>query len=163
MNKKVVSDLFFNMLLFIISILLVVYSEKFINIITTILGVSLLLYSVYNIYNDVKLNNKNFIKITTGVIIFFIGILLIIHPSFINEFISLVIGLYILISSLGNLVNDKSSKGTLKMVYLIGIIIGILCIIGKFLIPSLILKLTGIVLLIYAIINIFTTMFLKNK
>ena len=123
MNKKVVSDLFFNILLFIISILLVIYSEKFINIITTILGISLLLYSIYNIYNDIKLNNKNFVKVTTGAIILFIGILLLIHPSFINEFISLVIGLYILISSLGNLVNNKSSKTSVKIIYLIGIII----------------------------------------
>ena len=58
--------------------------------------------------------------------------------------------------------NKKSSNTNIKIVYILGVIIGVLCILGKFLVPSFILKLTGIVLLLYAIINVIDILFLSN-
>ena len=76
MNKKIYGDILFNILIIVISLLLIMFSEKFINLITSILGISLLFYAIYKLSSEIKSGSKSIIKVATIVITFFIGILL---------------------------------------------------------------------------------------
>ena len=163
MNKKAFGEIFFSIIIAIVALLLIFFSEKMLNLITTILGISLVLYAIYNLFVEIKKTKKSLISITGGVVIAIIGVLLLIHPSFINEFISLVIGIYILLNNISKLLDKNNKKTSSKILAFVGIIIGILCIVGKFLVPSFILELSGIFLLLGSIITIVETILMAEK
>lgn len=86
------------------------------------------------------------------------GVLLVSRANFIKEAISFVVGVYIIltcaIQSL-NIASLRRRTGLLIGSYLwpiIGIIVGALCVGGQFIIPDELARLTGAVLIIYAIV-----------
>lgn len=86
------------------------------------------------------------------------GILLVSRAGFIKEAISFIIGIYIILTCSAQLLNISTIRHKTGLVvgsYLwptLGIIIGILCISGQFIIPNELVRLTGIALIVYAIV-----------
>ena len=98
---------------------------------------------------------------------FVIGLILVIRPNIVSEIISFVIGIYILISGIIKLkiTMDNKSSSKYKISLWLGIaeiVIGVLCILGKVLIPNIVLKFVGILLIIFGVVNIASTIILPK-
>lgn len=161
MKKTAFGNIFFSVCLLIISTLFLVYSESMLNMLTLILGIAMILYSAYNLFLQIRSEKKSIISIAGGAVILIIGLVLVARPSIVNEFISFVIGIYVLVSCISDLSKAKNSeKKTPKILSILGIVIGFLCILGKFLVPSFIMSLVALTLIICCIINIVDTILL---
>ena len=163
MNKLVkrqkISEIFISILLFIIGVCLLIWSNQVINVASIMLGTILIIYGIFNVIITIQNKTYTELNIFGASVKIILGIILVCKPSLLSEVISFIIGLFILISSIMSLsicLNNKKSNNFNLSLYLsiAGILIGILCILGKFLIPSLILQFIGLMLVIYSIINI---------
>lgn len=153
------NEIIVSIFLFIIGFCLFMWANVVTNTFSMIIGGILIGYSVVNGILYFKNKEKNTTSILAIITLFIISLILIIRPSIIGEIISFVIGIYILLSSLSNLnitLNNKQNKKYHLNLALsiIGIIIGVLCILGKILLPDLILRYLGLMLMIYSIIDI---------
>lgn len=156
-NEKV-NEIFISICLFIIGLCIFIWSDKVTSTFSFIVGFVLIGYSILNAITYFKNKETNPVSILSTVILFVMGLILILRPSIVSEIISFVVGIYILLSSLSNLnmtLNNKQNKKyhlnlTLSI---IGIFLGVLCILGKILVPDLILRYLGLMLMIYSVID----------
>ena len=145
--------------LFIIGLCIFIWADKVTNLVSLILGSVLVAHSVLTGIEYFKCKEKNTMTIVSIVISLTFGIILISRPSIISEVISFVVGIYILLSSLSSLSLTLNSRKTKRYKFnlvlsIIGIVLGILCILGKVLIPDLILRYLGLMLMIFSIIDV---------
>ena len=155
-NKR--NEIIVSVLLFIIGTIIFIWANKVTNTISLIIGILLIVFGILRGVNFFISKNNNTISLLAAIIILVMGIVLILRPSIISEIISFVVGIYILLSSLSNLNitlnNKRSNNYHLNLILaIIGIILGILCILGKILIPDLILRYLGLMLMIYSVIS----------
>lgn len=158
-KKQKISEIFISILLFIIGICLLIWAQKVINVASIMLGIILIMYGAVNVINTIQSNNYTAINIFGASVKIVLGVILICNPSLLSEVISFIVGIFILISSIMGLSyvlsNKESNNFNLSLgLSIAGILIGILCILGKFLIPSIILQFIGLMLIIYSILNI---------
>ena len=132
------------------------------------IGVALIVMGLINAVSYFK-ETKSSASLILGTVEMAIGIFLIVKSSFLKEFISFIIGVYILLSSIAKLVEaidiQKETGYSQKrsiILSAIGMGIAILCGIGKIIVPDMFLKLIGLLILIYGIINI-VNLFILNK
>ncbi len=157
-NKKI-NEIIVSIFIFLIGICLFIWADKVTNTFSIIIGGFLIAYSIINGMIYIKDKEKNNMTLLITVVLFVIGLILVIRPNIISEIISFVVGIYILLSSFLNLNTTLSNKQNKKyhlnlVLSIIGIILGILCILGKILVPNLILRYLGLMLMIYSIIDI---------
>lgn len=157
-NKKI-NEIIVSIFIFLIGICLFIWADKVTNTFSIIIGGFLIAYSIINGMIYIKDKEKNNMTLLITVVLFVIGLILVIRPNIISEIISFVVGIYILLSSFLNLNTTLSNKQNKKyhlnlVLSVIGIILGILCILGKILVPNLILRYLGLMLMIYSIIDI---------
>lgn len=153
------NDMIVSILLFIIGLSIFIWADKVTNTVSLILGGVLIGYCVLSGIAFFKNKETNAISILVTVVILVMGLILVIRPSIIGEIISFVVGIYILLSSLSNLNMTLNNKQSEKYNWnlalsIIGIVLGVLCILGKILIPNLILRYLGLMLMIYSVIDI---------
>ncbi|MBR4671958.1 MAG: DUF308 domain-containing protein [Bacilli bacterium] len=152
----------------VIGICLLLWADKVTTTAAMLFGICLLLYGLVNGLTVYKKEPNNTGKLICQILIGIVGIVLIIKPNIISEIISFVIGIYIMFSSLVSLksVLDNKSSKKYKMGLILsvsGIVIGFLCILGKLLIPNLILRFLGAALIIYSLIAIINIVIFPNK
>ena len=143
-----------------IGICFVVWADQVTEWIAIILGFIALIYAIVKFIIFIKIVPEKRASLSLFYIILSacVGILLISRASFIKEAISFIIGIYIIWTcsfQILNISNLRHKTGLAVGSYLwpiIGIIIGILCISGQFIIPNELARLTGIALIIYAIV-----------
>lgn len=153
------NEILVSICLFIIGLCIFLWADKVTNTFSFVIGGVLLGYSIINGITYFKNKETNTILILSTVLLLVMGLVLILRPSIISEIISFVVGIYILLSSISNLnivLNNKHSKKYhLNLILsIIGIILGVLCILGKILVPNLMLRYLGLMLMIYSIIDI---------
>ena len=166
--KKKLGDLLVSALLLFIGICLLFWAENVIKSISIVLGGAFILYGGFHIYKYVKDDPKSTISLVGAVALVTVGLIILIRPNIISEIISFVIGAFIIITCIGSLSrsleNKKNDDSKLNMwLSIIGLVIGILCVIGKLLIPNVILQFMGILLIIYGVINIINILTMKTK
>ena len=143
-----------------VGICFVVWADQVTEWIAILLGFVALIYAAVSIAKFIKTAPE---KRTTLSLFYIVlsacaGILLVSRAGFVKEAISFVIGIYIILTCSVQLLNISTArrKTDLKVgSYLwptLGIVIGILCISGQFIIPNELARLTGIALIIYAIV-----------
>ena len=167
MNKKVGSEVVLSCLMFVVGICLLLWGQKLLDIITIVFGSILILYGLYNLIMQLKNKDKKTLAIIYAVILLVIGIILVAKPNILSLIISFIVGIYIVISSISSLSLVLNSKRSANYKLQIGLsivllIIGILCIVGKFLVPGIILQFIGLMLIIYSIVNIINMLMLKK-
>ena len=167
MKDKVV-DVFISLCLFIVGISLLLWAEKVTNTVSLILGIIMILYGLFIAFNYYKSKEKKSIEVIVSIVFMVSGIILVVKPSIISELISIVIGIYVIISSIIKLRNvlDNKESNNYNIGFglsILGIVLGILCIVGKLLIPNIVLQFVGVVLMIYGITNIINTLVLPSK
>ena len=91
------------------------------------------------------------------------------NASFLKELISFIIGIYIMLSNIIRLIDIINLKKLTNIkftssivIVIIGIILGILCMIGKFMIPDVFIKFIGIILIINGLLDIINTLLLNK-
>lgn len=174
MIKKNYKLILFNIGMLLLGVFLVLWADKVTKLVSILLGLLIILYGGLNIVNYFKVKEKETrdnIHFIYGIFILIIGFVLIFRVDFIKELISFVVGIYIILASCIKLHNyfvlkkNNDTKLTSSLVLsIIGIVIGILCLVGKFFIPDVVLMLVGYVLIIYSLIDIINIIILgKTK
>ena len=136
------------------------------------LGIVGILYAIMMFINYFKKNDKTFgntLNFIYGIFILVIGCILVFRVEFLKELISFIIGIYIVLSSTLKLREvlalQKKDNVELRDSVIINsvlIFLGLLCILGKFLIPDLIVRVMGIILVVYSIMMIINEKKLKR-
>lgn len=174
MNKKNLSAILFNFGVLLVGICLILWAEKVTNFVSISLGCLICLYGIITIVSYFKVKDKLFndtLHFIYGIFILVIGSVLIFRVDFLKELISFIVGIYIVLASIIKLYDviitrkNNSVKLTGSLVLsIIGLLIGLLCIAGKFLIPDIILKFIGYMLVVYSLIDTSNLIIIgKNK
>lgn len=173
MKNKKISDVVLIICMLILGLLLIVWADKVTNIFSITLGILAIVYGIISFVNYFKIKDKTFGNMLTfvyGIFILVLGFILVFRVDFLKELISFIIGIYILLSSLLKLhevlllqKNDNIKLTSSIVIVLIGVLLGILCILGKFLIPDMIVTFIGIILVIYSIMFIVNMVLLKRR
>jgi len=157
-----------------VGICFIVWADAVTDWIALAFGICALVFATYRLVRFFKANPE--IRSTTDLLYivlgFATGILLVSRADFIKEAISFVVGVYIILSSTTSLLNISALRrktNTLVGSYVwpaIGLVVGALCISGQFIVPNELARLTGVVLVVYALadlISIFTLKSLKKQ
>jgi len=173
MKEKKISNVILVMCILILGILLIIWADKITNIFSILLGILAIIYGIITFINYFKTKDKTFgnmLSFIYGIIILVMGFILVFRVDFLKELISFVVGIYIVLSSLFKLheilvlQKDSNIKLTSSIVItIILVFLGILCICGKFLIPDIIIRFIGIILVIYSVMFILNMILLKHK
>ena len=159
-----------DVILLAFGVCLLVWADKVTSFISIAIGSFFIIYALYNFisYIRAKEDEKQISKIVVGLAMLIAGIFLCVQTDFIKESISFVIGSFIIIMSIIRL-QDALKFRTLSpdfrlpaILSITGIITGLLCILGKIIIPDLVLQILGVMLAIFAISNIANNISIKN-
>jgi len=161
MNKdssidKIVSSI----ALLCVGVCFVVWADQVTDWIALLFGVIALIYSLVLFIKFIKTapEKRTMLPLSYIILSACVGILLVSRADFVKGAISFIIGIYIILTCSAQLlgVSTLRHKTGLKVgSYLwpvLGIVIGILCVSGQFIIPNELARLTGIALIIYAIV-----------
>ena len=168
-NKK--GEVASAVVLFFVGILLFIYADKILDWISVIFGALCIAYSVITLLSHISAKPKDRREVSIFLIVLTAaaGIVLISKSTFVREMISFVVGIYIILTSalqLSAILDFKRLTGIrLKSIILpvIGIIIGVLCVSGDFLIPDALIQYTGILLSVYSIIDIVSILIFSKE
>lgn len=145
--------------LFCVGICFVVWADQVTEWIAILFGVIALIYSLINFIKFLRLapEKRTTLPLFYIILSFSAGILLVSRASFIKEAISFIIGVYIILTSSIQLLNLADLRRRTHERFgsflwpVLGIVVGLLCISGQFIIPNELARLTGVVLIIYAL------------
>lgn len=163
MEKKKISAILFNFIILILGICLIMWADKVTSLVSILLGCLIGLYGIVNIVSYFRVKDKIFndtVHFVYGIFILVFGFVLIFRVDFLKELISFIVGIYITLASGIKLYdyflvkkNDNTKLTSSLVLSLVGLIIGILCIVGKFLIPDIILVVIGYMLVVYSLVD----------
>lgn len=172
MKDKKISDIVLAVCLFVFGIFLVIWAERITKIVSILLGIVGILYAIMMFVNYFKKDEKTFgntLNFIYGIFILVIGCILVFRVSFLKELISFIVGIYIVLSSTMKLheILSLQKKDNVKLtnsivIVLVLILLGVLCILGKFLIPDLIVRVIGVILVIYSVMMIINAKMVKQ-
>ena len=173
MNKKNLSEILLNLMILALGVCLLLWADKVTTIVSILLGCIGVLYGLILVYNYFKSEEKlaiDTLHFIYGIIILVIGFILIFRVEFVKELISFVVGIYVVLSGILQLQeifllkknNNIQVKGMI-ILSLIEILIGIMCIVGKFLLPDIMLKFMGVMLVMYSTLRIISLIVTRRK
>lgn len=161
-NKK--TSLVTSVILGIVGILLLLWSEVVTDVMSKLVGLFLIIAGCVNFYDFYKGDKEsvyNRSKVVYGVISFIAGIVFFTKPGLIKDLISIIVGVYILIASILKIREAMMLKKigidkwlTPFVLAAIELVCAILCIFGNLIVPDLVIQFIGIILIIYAVIDI---------
>ena len=172
MKDKKISDMVLSICLLIFGVFLIIWADRITKIVSILLGIVGILYAIMIFVNYFKKNDKTFgntANFIYGIFILVIGCILVFRVEFLKELISFIVGIYIVLSSTLRLheLLSLQKKGNVKLkssiiMTLVLILLGLLCILGKFLVPDLIVRIMGVILVIYSIMMIVNDKMVKK-
>ena len=167
--KMKIYSIVISICLFLVGVFMLLWAETVTNLFSLIAGGFLIAYAILNYISYIK-NNGNRLIIIPILVFLIVGIILVVRPSIINEIISFIAGIYFILTSIQRIMDSSELKSSKDENYnlslglgIAGIVIGILCVVGKILIPNLLLRFIGLMLVIYSIIDIINTILLKKE
>ena len=157
----------------ILGVCLVIWADKVTTAISILLGCIAVFYGIaafINYFGNQERIMADRMQFIFGIVVLVIGFILIFKVDFLKELVSFIIGIYILFSSIiklrecVNLSRELKLKMTGALVLsIIGIVIGIMCILGKFIIGDMIVKYIGVMLIIYSVISFIELILMKRR
>ncbi len=173
MKRSILGDIIMFICIFFLGIALVLWAEKVTKLVSILLGCLAVIYAGFGIVEYFKNKDRGvrdnvvLIYVTTLLVV---GGILIFKVDFLKELVSFIIGIYILISSVIKLSECISlSKGLntkltgALVLSFVGVLIGIMLIVGKFLFPDIIITYVGVMLIVYSIVSIINTVLVNRK
>lgn len=162
MDKK--TSIISSIILGIVGIFLLLWSEVVTDVISKLVGVFLIIAGCVNFYEFYKGDRENVYtksKVVYGIISFIAGVVFFTKPGLIKDLISIVVGIYILIQSIFKIKEALLLKSsgidkwlTPFILAVIELVCAVLCIFGNLIVPDLVIQFIGIVLIVYAVIDI---------
>lgn len=173
MKKGFLSEALMLLCVLILGVCLTIWADKVTSLVSILLGCLALVYGISAMVSYFKNEDKiiyDRMQFIFGIIVLFVGLVLIFKVNFLKELVSFVIGMYIFVSSLLRLQECMiiTKNSNIKMMpaiilSIVGILIGLLCIIGKFLVPDMIVTYIGIMLIIYSIVDFIELIIIRRK
>ena len=160
--RKFSMPIYMNIVLLALGIALVIWADKVTSLISIIIGATFLALAAYNLIAYLRVQNrdvKEIPKLITAIALGIAGAFLIIQNGFIKEVISIIVGIFLLVESIFRLQDALESKKinpnykNALILSVIGIALGMLCILGRIIIPDLLLQVFGIILIIFSIVD----------
>lgn len=170
-NVFVKSTIITSLFLLALGILLIVKSDATIMMVSYVIGAVLIALGVLAIINFLRSKSELYhLDIVYGIVTIILGVLVIENPKVIGSIIPFVVGVGILINSGTKLkyaldLRDNKEevwKYTL-IVAIISAILGVLLVFNPFKATSLIVQIIGIVICVYALLDIVSTILLKKR
>ena len=172
MNKIFKSSILGALALVVLGILLIFESEATIVTISYVIGgilVAIGVLALLKFYKEVKENDDTGMDLVYGIISIILGIVVIINPKAFASIIPIIMGLLIILNSGTKLQysielkknNNNLWKSTM-ILSLISTLCGVLLIFNPFKGAAFLTRLIGFLILLYAILDIISTMAIKN-
>ncbi len=140
--------------------------------ISIVIGIIALIVSIFPIVNYFKMENKllGFGSLITGVTFAIAGLIMIIYPSLLETVIAIMIGVIMIINSINKieyaitLRDNKVKEWYVSMIFaIITLILGIFFVVNTWTVVKIVTKILGLIIIIYAILDIVETIFVKRK
>lgn len=168
--KKALAPLLANVILFAFGLFLLIWADEVVNVVSYAIGGLFLLYAVYNYIAFSRAEKKNYTTLIAAIGMTIAGAFLIFRAGFIQEIISFIVGIILILSSMFRLqdalklrkINKESAKWPL-ILSLVCLACGVLCILGKILIQNIFLQILGVMLIIFSIADIADIIIVHKK
>ena len=156
--KKKIGDILLSLLIFALGVCLLFWPGSVIQVTSILLGSIFVLYGIISVIRYIKDDPKSVMNLVSGILSIVVGVVLLLRPTIIAETMSFIIGILIVIMCIGSIANALEVKGASYKISIglaiAGIVVGVLCVIGKILLPNIILELIGVLLIIFSVISI---------
>ena len=173
MKKEFLTETLMLVCTLILGVCLTVWADKVTTLVSILLGSLAVLYGIaafINYFGNQEKIMHDRMQFIFGIVVLVIGFVLIFKVDFLKELVSFIIGIYIVLSSVLKLKECLDIKRKLNVkitgalvLSILGIVIGVMCIIGKFIISDMIVKYIGIMLIIYSVISFIELVMIKRK
>ena len=173
MKRVIRSSIITSVLLAILGILLIVASEETVISISYIIGGALVLLGAIGIIDylrKIKTDLKSELDLVYAIVTIILGVLIIMHPKAIGSVIPFVLGIIIIINSSTKLnyafqlkSKDNSLWKSTLLVSLLTTICGLILIFNPFTAATLIARIVGIIILVYAILDIISSLTIRSN
>ena len=171
-NKLMTISLITSILIFLIGAFLVFYTKISLDIVAYIVAIILLLNGIANIIDDYKQFKifYFFDGFTSGLLSIILGIIIIANPDYVSMLIPMIVGLWFIISSTFKLrmalaLKDSNNNGWVLTytLSLLTIMIGLCLIFNPQLASLTIVKVLGILSMVYSVCDIIDVIIFKKN
>ena len=140
--------------------------------ISIVIGIIALIVSIFPIINYFKMENRllGMGSLITGITFAIAGLVMIIYPSLLETVIAIMIGVVMIINSINKieyavtLRDNKVKEWYVSMIFaIITLILGIFFVVNTWTVVKIVTKILGLIIIIYAILDIIETIFVKRK
>ncbi len=168
--KKALAPLIVDVILLAFGAFLLIWADKVVNVISYAIGGLFLLYAVYNYIAFGRGEKKDYARLIAAIGMTIAGGFLIFRAGFIQEIISFIVGIILILSSMFRLQDAlklrKNNKEAAKWPLILAavcLVCGVLCILGKVLIPNIFLQILGVMLIIFSVADIADIIIVHKK
>ncbi len=167
MNKIFNASVITSMIILVLGIFLFIQPDTIIHMISIILGGIILIPGITSLIDYFK--NKYQPSLISGVITIIIGMILIINTKLVASILPFILGIYFIVNGINRLqyalqLKKQGIHFSTSLVFSILIIIcGVLFIINPFGGALVITKVMGIFMIIYAVLDLSNTVFIKKE
>lgn len=168
MNKLFATSVISSIIMLILGVLLLVKPDFIINIVSTVIGLIILVPGIISLIDYFK--NKYNANLVIGVVACIIGVVFIFNSKFVSSILPFMLGIYFIISGISKLqyatelrknkvVNYMSSTITSILI----LVCGVLLIINPFGGALAITKVLGIFMIIYSGLDIYSAIIIRRE
>jgi|GEM_PF-1713943 len=153
-----------------LGIFMLLNPELLVTVLYIAIGTVLLVMGAVNVIRFAFAKEKKaaeFSMLVNGVVSIVLGILFLFRIEVLKDLVSIFVGILIIISSLSSLVEAfafrKISRANVVfpvLLAVVGIVCGVLCLIGKIIVPNVIMQYMGIMLIVYGVVSLLGTFIL---
>ncbi|MGN0973895.1 MAG: HdeD family acid-resistance protein [Bacilli bacterium] len=170
-NKIWYGEFASSILFAIIGILLIVWPEQIISMISTIIGIAIIILGIFGILRYFRNNEKTFnFDLMYGIICVIAGALIVTNTKVVASFLPVIIGIWMIGNSVIKIqyamtLKDYNSNNwlTIMIVSVLTLACGILFVFNPFKGATLLTQTLGIALLAYAVVDIVNSCILKKN
>ncbi len=165
-------DIFSSVVYLLLGILLFTVEGEVLQTISIIIGIFLVIAGTFPIISYFKDKEKPFktVNLISGVILLVSGIILIVYKSLLENVIAIIIGVIMIVNSVSKieytltLRDNEVPAWVISMVFsIITLLLGIFFVVNTFKAMNLLTKTLGLIIIIYAVIDIIEITVLKFK
>ncbi len=172
-NEMIRSSLITSIILLLVGLLLIVKPEEVLSLISIIIGIGILIIGIFGLLNyirDLQEDHSMSLDIIYGIICIIVGSVLIINTKIVGSILPIVLGIWMVINSVIKaqytllLKENGNSKWKITLIFSIfTLICGILFIFNPFKGAAFITQIIGIIVVVYAIMDIANVILLKKN
>jgi len=170
-NKFMTSGIILSIMLTILGITLIVIPKTYLNIISTIISIILILHGISMLTLNSKQKQYNPIiidNITNGILTIILGVIILIYPKIISSIIPICLGVLFIINGsskirISLLLKEENNKWIIALILaILSIICGLILIFNPFASAVTLTKIIGIIIIIYSLSDVIGMIILKK-